>query len=160
MDRTEVTAAVVKKAESMLDAGARHTVIAGRLGLTSYVVGLLARNRHLPPGGPSSRSLARRIRNTQRGIDATTIHMIRRMLDAGILPQVEIARLAGVSANTVGDVASGKRLPLSTWEPYLQAGERFLKEPIRCSVCRGLVTVVPCRVCRTRRETAARKKSV
>jgi hypothetical protein len=160
MDRTEVTAAMVRKAESMLDAGARHATIAGRLGLTSYVVGLLARNRHLPPGGPSSRSLARRIPNTQRGIDAPTIRMVRRMLDVGILPQVEIARLAGVSANTVGDVASGKRLPLSTWEPYLQAGERFLSEPIRCSVCRGLVTVVPCRACRTRREIVARKKSV
>jgi hypothetical protein len=160
MDRTEVNAAVVRKAESMLDAGAEHTTIGGRLGLTSYVVGLLAHNRHLPPGGPPSRSLARRIPNTQRGIDATTIRMIRRMLDVGILPQVEIARLVGVSANTVCDVASGKRLPISTWEPYLQAGERFLKEPIRCSVCRGLVTVVPCRVCRTHREKAVARKSV
>jgi len=157
MQRTEITAAVVSEAERMFDAGAKHGTIAGRLRLTRYVVGILARNRHVQPRGPASANVLRRIPNTQRGVDATTIRMIRRMLEVRTLPQVEIARLAGVSANTVSDVARGNRLPISTWAPYLQAGERFLQEPIRCSVCRGLISVVPCRACRTRRAIAAKK---
>lgn len=157
MQRTQITADVVSEAQRMLDAGAEHAAIASQLGLTPYVVGVLARNRHVHPCGESLPSATRRVANRQYGVDATTIRMIRRMLDVGILSRVEIGRLAGVSHSTVINVAHGERLPVSTWVPYLQPDERFLEEPIRCSVCGGLISVVPCRACRTRRAVATKK---
>jgi len=83
--------------------------------------------------------------------------MVQRMLAAGILRQGEIARESGVSPSLVSAVAAGRRQPISTWRPCLQEGERFLPEPIRCSVCRANISVVPCRACRTRRNSAAKK---
>ena len=157
MYRTEITAKLVAEVERMLSEGVDHATIARRLDVTPYVVQLLADNRDLPPCGKQSRRGPRRVPNMQRGIDAVTIRTVRRMLEVGILRQVEIAREAGISPNMVGDVAAGRRLPVSTWRPYLQAGERFLPEPIRCSICRGLISVVPCRACRARREAAAKK---
>jgi hypothetical protein len=157
MERTQITAAVVSEAERMFDAGAKHATIAAQLGLTPYVVGILARNRHVHPCGESLPSATRRAPNSRYSVDATTIRMIQRMLDLRTLSYPAIARLTGVSKNTVGDVARGNRLPGSTRVPYLQPDERFLREPIRCSVCGGLISVVPCRACRTRRAIAAKK---
>jgi DNA-binding CsgD family transcriptional regulator len=154
MYRTEITAELVAQAERMMTDGAKCSTIARRLGITPHVVRLLARNRDLKPCGKKPRRVSRRVPNMQRGIDAVTIRMIQRMLEVGILRQVEIAREVGISPNMVSDVASGKRLPISTWSPYLQKDERFLPAPIRCSVCRGLISVAPCRTCRARREAA------
>jgi DNA-binding transcriptional regulator YiaG len=157
MRRTEITAAVVSEAERMFDAGAEHATVASHLGLTPYVVGILAHNRHIQPSERTHPSATQRAPNSRYSVDATTIRMIQRMLDLGTLSYPEIARLTGVSKNTVGDVARGNRLPGSTRAPCLQPDERFLREPIRCSVCRGLISVVPCRACRTRRAIAAKK---
>jgi len=157
MNRPTITAALVSQAEQMLDAGAEHEAIASRLGVTHYVVGVLARTGHIPPCKISHHTAARNIPNTQRGVDATTIRRIRRMLDVGMLNHKEIARFAGVAPNTVTRIAQGKCLPVPRSAPYLQPDERRLLEPVRCSVCHGLLLVAPCRACRTRRAVAAKK---
>jgi len=158
MDRAVISAAVVGEAERMLAEGAKRAAISARLGVTPYVVELIARNRDLRPADTGQPLVSKhRVANPSRGIDAVTIRMIRRMLAAGVLRQGEIAREVGVSSNMVAEVAAGKRLPVSTWRPYLQEGERFLPEPIRCSVCRANISVIPCRACRARREAAAKK---
>ena len=51
--------------------------------------------------------------------------MIQRMLQAGLLTQAEIAREAGVSDTIVGEVARGRRPPVTRLRPPLRAGERF-----------------------------------
>jgi len=99
----------------------------------------------------------RRAPNSQKGIDAATIRSIQRMLGAGMLPHAEIAREAGVSTNMVSDVAAGRRQAVTMGRPPLADDERFLAEPIRCSVCRAKISIVPCRACRTRRETGEEK---
>jgi hypothetical protein len=157
MYRAEITAALVAQAEGMLAEGADHAAIARRLGITPYIVQLLADNRHLTACGKTPRRVKRRAANMRLGIDAVTIRMVQRMLAAGILRQGEIARESGVSPSLVSAVAAGRRQPISTWRPCLQEGERFLPEPIRCSVCRANISVVPCRACRTRRNAAAKK---
>ena len=48
----------------MLDAGTEHATIASQLGLTPYVVGILARNRHVQPCGRSHPSATRRAPNS------------------------------------------------------------------------------------------------
>ena len=63
----------------------------------------------------------------------------------------ETAREADVSANAVGDVASGKGLAVTLAPPILSDGEEFLPEPIRCPVCRARISAVPCRACGARR---------
>jgi DNA-binding CsgD family transcriptional regulator len=157
MYRAEITAELVAEAQRMLADGVDHATIAQRLDITPYVVGLLACNRHLKACGKTPRCVSRPVPNMQRGIDAVTIRMVQRMLAAGVLRQGEIAREVGISSNMVAEVAHGKRLPVSTWRPYLQEGERFLPAPIRCSVCRANISVVPCRACQARREAAAKK---
>ena len=80
-------------------------------------------------------------------VEATTICRIQRMLEVGWLNHQGIAREAGVSANLVADVASGKRPAITLSRPILAEGERFLPKPVRCSVCRVRISVVPCRAC-------------
>jgi hypothetical protein len=159
MDRTEITAAVVAEIESLLAEGSRRNSIAARLGISRYVVEVIAGDRHRNERrlAPAQLVVSRRVPNSQKGIDAVTVRMVQRMLTVGILSHVEIAREAGVSDNTVSDVATGKRLARSTWAPYVQEDERFLAEPVRCSVCRASISVVPCRACRTRRQAGAQK---
>jgi len=70
----------------------------------------------------------------------------------GWLSHRGIAREAGVSANAVGYVASGKRLAVTLSPPILSDGEEFLPGPIRRPVCRAQISVVPCRACEARRE--------
>jgi len=159
MQHTEITAELVAEAEGLLAQGIQHAAVARRLGVTPYVVGLLAENRHRTACGKTPSRSPRRIANASRGIDAVTVRKVRRMLAAGVLRQTGIAREAGISPNMVGDVAAGRRLPFSTWRPYLQEGERFLPETIRCSVCRANICVAPCRACRTRRAAAANQKA-
>ena len=152
MQHKEITAAVVEEVERLLAEGIDAAVVSARVGISPYVTGVIAHGYASQGRPPAPRTSQRRILHARRGIDATTIRMIRRMLDVGILNHVEIAREAGVSPNTVSDVANGKRPALTLVHPTLDEGERFLSEPIRCSVCGGLISVVPCRACRVTRE--------
>ena len=112
--------------------------ISARLGITQYVVEVIA-NDVDPRDGPSRppRHDHRRVPSTKPVIDVSTIRMIQRMLAAGILKHSEIAREAGVSANTVSDVATGKRKAVTTKRLQTDEGEQFLPEPIRCGDCRS-----------------------
>jgi hypothetical protein len=65
------------------------------------------------------------------------------MLAVGMLSPKEIAREAGVSKNIVTAVAGGKRMAITAGAPALDVDQRFLPEPIRCSVCHALVSIVP-----------------
>ena len=152
MHRVEITAEVVRQADRLARFGIDPTTIATRLGITEYVAGLLVRNAGR--NGRKRRSIVatRQVHNAQRGLDATTIRRIQRMLEVGMLTHTEIAREAGVSLNTITAVATGRRTAVTLSRPHLNDGERFLPEPIRCSVCRARISVVPCRACRARRE--------
>jgi hypothetical protein len=152
LDRREITAEVVEQADRLAASGADAATIATRLGITEYVAGLLVRNASLPHRLGRPRPSSRRVANARAGLDATTIRRIQRMLEVGWLSHREIAREAGVSANAVGDVASGKRLAVTLSPPILSDGEEFLPRPIRCPVCRARISVVPCRACAARRE--------
>jgi len=152
MDRREITAAVVEEADRLLAEGVDHAVIAARLKITEYVVQVIAGDklrvgrRQPPQRHPSSAA------NPQRGVDAATIRMIQRMLAVRILNHREIARETGVSEHLVGRVAAGQRLTLSTERPavFKDLEERFLPQPIRCSGCHAMISIVPCRACRAR----------
>lgn len=152
MPRKDITPEVVANTERLLAKGLRSRTIADRLGITQYVVNVIAkddgrRDRSAPPLRHQQR-----LPNSQSGIDAATIRTIQRMLAAAILPHEEIAREAGVSVNTVSDVATGKRIPVTlSWLPHSK-DERLVREPIRCSVCHAMLSVVPCRACRARRQ--------
>jgi len=150
MDRRLITAAVAEEADRLLAQGEDHATIAARLRITEYVVGLMAENRENDDQRPPARS-TQRFPHRKNFVDAVTVRRIQRMLDVGWLNHTQIAREAGVSLNFVTKVVQGERLPISTEGPVLDEGERFLPAPIRCSVCRGLISIVPCRACRTRR---------
>jgi len=152
MERREITAAVVEEARRLLAAGVDPPTIATQLGITEYVLGVIARGCPDNVPAPGSRRSGQRVRNARRGIDAVTIRRVQRMLEVGWLGHGEIAREAGVSLGMVTAVARGQRVAITQGKPPLEEGERFLEKPIRCSVCKALLTVVPCRVCRTRRE--------
>ena len=151
MDRRPITAAITNEIDRLLAAGIGHTAIATQLGVTDYVVQVIAGDKDRPP----RRRTKRRVHNRQPGVDAITIRMIQRMLDVGILNSGEIAREAGVSRGVVEGLATGKREPVSTERPivFKDLGERALRTPIRCSGCHATITVVPCRACRARRES-------
>ncbi len=141
----------------MLTAGVSVTQVATAVGVTPYVVQVIRDD----PGprnhrGPRRRATGRRVPNRQHGIDPSVIRMIARMLAAGTLPQMEIARCAGVSPGTVAAVARGKRPPACLRRPVLDDGETFLPEPVRCPQCGAAIVVVPCRACRARQERARR----
>ena len=154
MDRKPITAAIVEEADRLLAQGVEHAVISARLGITEYVVAVMAGDelrvgRHCP-----EQCHSRRVLNPARAIDAATIRMIQRMLEVGILSPGQIAREAGVSGHVVNLVAKGQRQAVSTERPYVfkDLDERFLPKSIRCSGCHGMIAIVPCRVCRARRE--------
>ena len=153
MARKEITPALVEKVEGLVAQKVELPAISGRLGITEYVVAVIAGDdgRRDRPSLPH-RNVSRRIPNTKPGIDATTIRRIQRMLAAGILSHVEIAREAGVSVNTVSDVVTGKRKAITTKRLNPSCGEQFLPEPIRCGECGAMVSIVPCRACRARRQ--------
>jgi len=157
MHRVEITAEVVRQADRLAKFGIAPAEIATRLGITEYVAGLLVRNASLPPRIGHPRPSGRRAANDQVPLEAADIRRIQRMLDVGLLNHQQIAREAGVSGNAVAGVASGKRRAVTLVRPILNVGERFLPEPIRCSVCRARISVVPCRACRAKRglESAA-----
>ena len=150
MDRREITAAVVEQTDRLLAEGIDHAVIAARLGITEYVVGVIDGDKLGKGRSQPQRPSKRRQSRTNRGVDAATIRMIQRMLQVGILNHGEIAREAHVSSHIVEQVASGRRAAVSTDRPVVlkDLGERFLPKPIRCSGCRAKISIVPCRACR------------
>lgn len=153
MERADITAAVIAETERLLAEGLDHATIAARLKITEYVVGVVDGDK-LGKGRPQPRDLyRRRVPNRSRGIDATTIRMIERMLQVGMLCRWQIAREAGVSLNIVEEVATGRRLPVTTGRPvvFKDLGERFLEEPVRCSDCGAMISIAPCRACRALR---------
>jgi hypothetical protein len=126
---------------------------AAQLGISEYVAAVIANDDERRDGpAPPERKVSRRIANYNSGINATTIRRIQRMLEVGILPHVEIAREAGVSPNTVTDVAAGRRDAITMGRPKLAEGEQFLPRPIRCRHCRALISITPCRACSAQRE--------
>lgn len=157
MDRTMITSSLVDRVERLLAQAYETAAISADLGVTSYVVAVIANDRGRPvaPSRSTPRS-GRRTPNSKSGIDACTIRMIQRMLAVGVLNHKAIAREAGVSPSVVNDVAAGRRNAVTTKRPYLSDGEQFLPDPIRCGECGSLISVAPCRACGTRH----REKSV
>ena len=152
MDRKPITAAVVEAADRLLAFGIDYATIAARLGITEYVVSVMAGDE-LRVGRPQPRdSYKRHIHNRQNTVDTTTVCMVQRMLAVGQLNRREIAREAGVSGNLVSQIAKGKRPAVTTTRVPLEEGERFLPERIRCSVCGAKNFIVPCRACKSRRQ--------
>jgi len=149
MKRSDITTSVVMEVDRLLAEGLDCPTIAARLGISEYVVDVIAgdkigRGRRPPAVPPCQRG------KSSPGIDAVTLRHIQRMLAVGWLNHEQIAREAGVSGNTVTEVALGRR-PISTLR-YMEVdeGELFVPEPIRCGICGALVSVLPCRACRTR----------
>jgi len=148
MNRREITAAVVDQADLLLAFRLDHAAIAARLGLTEYVVGVIASDRQRDGRRQPPDLYARHVRNRQKAVDVSVIRMIQRMLAVGILNHRQIAREAGVSINFVTQIASGDRTAVSTLRPVLSDGERFVPESVRCSKCGRKIYVVPCWACR------------
>jgi hypothetical protein len=152
MLRTEITAELVQKVDRMLRVGMDVPTIATALGITPYVARIIARYQKRKMRGRIPARTGARVANSQKGLPATTIRRIQRMLDVKILPYDTIAREAGVSGNMVGLVARGMRLPISARRPYLTEGEQFVPEGVRCGTCGATILVLPCRACCARGE--------
>jgi len=153
MQHREITAAVIAEIDRLVAEGCEHAAIAQRVGVTEYVVQVMVGDKGRVGRPAPKQSQGSRYPHRPNTTDAATVRMIQRMLDVGILRHREIAREAGVSANFVSMVSQGKRVPLDTSRPSLAADERFLMATIRCSVCRRRISIVPCRACRTVRES-------
>jgi len=152
--RAPITAAVVEEIERFLSQQVAPEVIAKRLNVTAYVVEVIAgdesgRGQQPPPGRHDLRGV-----NSAQGIDAVTLRRIERMLAVGWLEHEEIGREAGVSANTVSNVALGRRPKGTTQRRRSPKGQLLLRDPIRCDGCGASVFSVPCRACYTRLITA------
>ena len=90
--------ALVEQIEQRLAEGTDPAEISVGLGVTQYVVAVIADDEERSAGSPRpQRKVSRRVPNSKPRIDATTIRMIQRMLAAWILSHVEIAREAGIS---------------------------------------------------------------
>ena len=149
MKHRDITAAIVMDVDRLLAEGVGSSSIATRLGISEYVVEVIAGDKmgrgRQPPATPSGQSA-----KSSPGIDAITLRRIQRMLKVGWFNHEQIAREACVSANTVTEVARGRR-PISTLR-YMEIneGELFVSEPVRCKLCGSQLSVLPCRACRTR----------
>ena len=150
MQRREINAAVVQEAERLFRQGLKPATVAAQLEITPYVAGLLANHVDLAPCTSRPSRTDRRAASVPAGIDAGMIRSIQRMLAVGRLRQKEIARETGISTDLVSEVACGKRPATTLRRRKVSEGELFLTEPIRCGGCGALVSVVPCRACRTR----------
>ena len=157
--RREITAEVVQQVDRLLAEGVDHATISARLGITEYVVGVIAGDAHGHEEGEGGDHSRPHVAPRQNAVDAATVRMIQRMLAVGWLNHIQIAREAGVSPNFVSQVATGKRLVMATTRPPLDHGERFLPKTIRCSGCRRRILVVPCRICRALRQKNSEKVS-
>jgi len=157
MEHREITAATVMEVDRLLAQGVDHAAISARLGITAYVIGVVANDKLGRGRIPRPDRCSDHSQNSQRGVDAATIRMIERMLQVGMLRNRHIAREAGVSENIVEQVAAGTRLAVSTERPFVfeDLGERLLAKPRRCWGCGAPLAIVPCRTCRARRERLA-----
>lgn len=153
MHHTEITATLVEEIERLLTQETAHAVIADRLKVSEYLVGVIAGDKIGRGRRPPPEVVGQRLFNHLRGIDAATIRMIQRMLQVNMLPQRQIALETGVSTRMVEMVAAGERLPVSTEHPFVfkDLGERFLATPIRCTHCGAMISIAPCRACRALR---------
>ena len=159
LQRRAITAAVVAGIDRLLAERRRHTTIAKRLGVSKYLVQVVAHDKDRIGRPAPKQDEGFRYPNRPNATDAATVRMIQRMLEVGILRHPEIAREVGVSRNFVSEVAVGKRVPLDTSRPPLVSDERFLPESIRCSVCRRRISIVPCRACKAVRESHPKKST-
>ena len=157
MEHPEITAAVIMDVDRLLAEGRDCQTIASQIGITEYVVSVVANDKLGKGRQPRPDKSNYRVECSQQGIDSANIRMIQRMLQIGILNQQQIAREAGVSRRVVEDVVAGKRLPVSTERPFAfkDLGERFLEKPRRCWGCGAPLSIVPCRTCRARREQSS-----
>lgn len=153
MRHREIIPEIVAGIERLLKRGCDHAEIAERLGVSPYVVEVIANDAERVGRRPPRRDKGYRYPSRPNTADMATVRMIQRMLDVGILRHKEIAREAHVSANFVTMVAQGERIPLDTSRPPLLPKERFLKVPIRCSLCGRRLSIVPCRACQAVRES-------
>lgn len=85
-------------------------------------------------------------------ISATMVQEVRRLLLAGCTYR-QIARITGVSRNTIGVIARGGRGADDDRAPSDYACLRPETPPERCPTCGGLV-YPPCQLCRVRRHLA------
>ena len=156
MDRILITAEVVAEADLLLAFGIDHATISSRLGITEYVVGLMATDSARRGRRHPRQHSRRRVLNPRYSVDVATIRMIRRMLNAGILNHNQIAREAGVSRIVVEKIANGERLAIRASKALVfdDLGERCLEESIRCGGCGATIWIVPCRTCRARRSSS------
>ncbi|MBN1908694.1 MAG: helix-turn-helix domain-containing protein [Pirellulales bacterium] len=89
-----------------------------------------------------------------------TIDEIRRLLAEGRLSQRKIAKLLGVSRDTVSSVACGRR---KEWRepdvppPYEGAVSTPVCPKTRCSLCGGMI-YLPCRLCCIRAQIAQQRR--
>jgi hypothetical protein len=147
MEWQVITPELVHRAEQMLWVDIEAPIVASQLGVSEYVVGVIAGDDRRPGPPPAPRPVSRRVTRACRSVDAGTIRLIRRMLDARSLNYVEIAREAGVSESTVSAVARGVRHLGTGLRPRLDAHEQYLPEGTRCTRCGLSVVVLPCRAC-------------
>ena len=150
MRHREITATVVAGIDRLLDQQRPCAEIATRLGVSEYLVGVIAgdrigRQRRRPPV-----IVARKAPAPLRCTDAATIRMIHRMLQVNMLPQRQIAVEAGVSRRMIERIVAGERVPISSEHPFVfeDLGEHFLNRPVRCDQCGAMISIVPCRACR------------
>lgn len=155
MDRKEITAEIVAGIERLLLFGLKPAAIASRLGVSRYVVRVIAGDKHRPACAPPTEPKSRRIPNACRALDASTVRMVRRMLDVGFLPPSEIAREARVSESTVSVIARGQWRVGERFPPRLMDGEQYVSEGTRCPTCGAAIVVVPCRACGARGDLLA-----
>ncbi len=154
MIREPITAELVEEIDRLLAQGIDPATISGRLNVSEYVVrvidgDVIGKGRRPRPGRYDSR-----VANSAQGIDAVTIQRIERMLAVGWLEQEQVAREAGVSPNTVSEIALGRR-PVSTTRCRKSLNGQFaLRDPIRCNSCGASVYIVPCQACYARLITA------
>ena len=153
MDRRPITGSVVDEIERLLSQGIRRDVIASHLGVTKYIVQVIAedeQDRRQAQPRQHSTAVAPRF---YKFIDAATIRMVQRMLAAGDLNRSQIAREADVSPQLVQRIWKGKRLAVSAQRPHVfkDIGEKFLEKPVQCDECQAMIEIVPCRACRARR---------
>ena len=160
MERRQITATVIKGVDRLLAKGIDYPTIAARLGITPYVVGVVANDGLGRGHSPRPNRCSYRSDQLNQYVDSATIRMIQRLLAAHWLDFGEIAREAGVSQAVVEDVAAGRRPAITSERPFVfkDLEERFVEESIRCSVCGAMLSIVPCRACRRRRESCDDKK--
>ena len=79
-----------------------------------------------------------------------TIEVLK-LLGEGLNKSV-IARLLHCCWKTVDNIAAGEREAVADGITYyLHGGETFVVKAVKCPTCRGMVHVVPCRLCKERK---------